>query len=140
MRAGAIAIGKGRNDQVPLGDAVHFVADLFNHPDEFMADRAWLVRRLPAVVPEVRPADAAQHDPNDRVRRSGDHWVRPLADLDVMRSAVDGRTHGYAPSIGGAAAYSASVTCGPQIAALPSSSTSSIARCAMNRVGAAPCQ
>ena len=40
MRAGAIAIGEGRDDQVPLGDALNFVADLFNHPDEFMANRA----------------------------------------------------------------------------------------------------
>src|SRR5205807_1308616 len=42
--------------------------------------------------------------------------------------------------IGGADAYSSSVTCSPQVAGLPWSSTSSIARWVMNRFAAAPCQ
>src|SRR5439155_2063192 len=42
--------------------------------------------------------------------------------------------------IGGAAAYSSSVTCLPHVAGLPSSSTSSIARWVIKRLGAAPCQ
>src|SRR4029077_18504171 len=46
----------------------------------------------------------------------------------------------YAPSIAGAAAYSASVTWSPHVALLPFSSTSSIAMWVMNRVGVAPCQ
>ena len=40
----------------------------------------------------------------------------------------------------GAALYSASVTWSPQVALVPSSSTSTIARCVMKRSGAAPCQ
>src|SRR5207249_5228779 len=39
-----------------------------------------------------------------------------------------------------AALYSSSVTCSPQVAALPSSSTSTIARWVMKRLGPAPCQ
>jgi hypothetical protein len=51
----------------------------------------------------------------------------------------DGRRSGQA-SIGGAAPYSSSLTCSPQLALLPSSSTWSRARWVMKRVGAAPCQ
>jgi hypothetical protein len=47
----------------------------------------------------------------------------------------------YLPaSISGAAAYSSSVTCSPQVAALLWSSTCCIARWVMKRLGAAPCQ
>ena len=40
----------------------------------------------------------------------------------------------------GAAAYCSSVTCSLQVTGLPESSTSCMARCAMKRFGAAPCQ
>jgi hypothetical protein len=47
---------------------------------------------------------------------------------------------GLTQSIAGAAPYSSSLTWSPHVAALPSLSTSSIARWVMNRLGAAPCQ
>ena len=59
-----------------------------------MTDRAHGVRRLPSVVPEVGPADAAQHDADDRVGGRGDNRVWPLSDLDRTRSVVDGGAHG----------------------------------------------
>src|SRR2546422_10999629 len=96
--------------------------------------------RLSAVVPEVRPADASQQDSDNRVCRCRNGGIGPLTDLDGVRSLKDGGAHGYAPSVDGAAAYSASLTWSPHVALFPLSSVSSIPMCVMKRVEAAPCQ
>jgi hypothetical protein len=51
-------------------------------PDELMPDRAGCVQRLAPVVPQVRPAHAAQHHPHDRVSRLLDDRIGPFAHLD----------------------------------------------------------
>src|SRR5438309_889080 len=140
MRAGAVAIDEGCDYEVALRNAPHLGTDLFHDSDEFVADGAEIVRRLAAVVPEVRAAHTCKDDTDDRVRRRIDHRVRAFPDLDCVRSVVDGCAHDYGLSRDGAAAYSASLTCSPQVALLPLSSTSSIAMCVMKRVGPTPCQ
>jgi hypothetical protein len=56
------------------------------------------MRALAPVVPQVGPADTGQHDPNDGLGRLMDHRIRPLADLDVPRSAENGSSHSYLAS------------------------------------------
>ena len=58
-------------------------ADVLDDADELVADRAGLERRVAAVVPEVRAADAGQHDADDRVGRLDDDRVAPVAALDA---------------------------------------------------------
>ena len=63
-----------------------------------------------------------------------------LLELDLGQKEHFVEPEGDQLSIGGAASYSSSTTWSPQVAGLPSSSTSSIAMWVMKRVGAAPCQ
>ena len=72
VRARAVAVGERGDDEVALGEAVHVDADLLHDADELVPDRAELVRRLAAVVPEVGAADAAEHDAHDGVGRRAD--------------------------------------------------------------------
>ena len=60
-------------------------ADVLDHADELVADRARLERRLAAVVPEVRAADAGQHHADDGIGGLDDGGVRPVADGDLVR-------------------------------------------------------
>src|SRR5437764_935847 len=57
VRARAVAIDEGRDDEIALRNAPHLATDLFHHADELVADRAEIVGRLAAVVPEIRTAD-----------------------------------------------------------------------------------
>ena len=140
MGARAVAIDEGRNDEVALRDPLHVGTGLFHHADEFVANRTEIVGGLAAVVPEVRTANACKDHADDCVRRRADHRVGALSNLDRLRSVEDGRPHHYPSPVDGAAAYSASLTGSPQVAFVPFSSTSSIARWVMNRAGDAPCQ
>ena len=62
----------GAMTRSPLRDVAHVGADVLDDADELVADRAGLERRVAAVVPEVRAADAGQHDADDRVGRLDD--------------------------------------------------------------------
>jgi hypothetical protein len=73
--------------QVSPGDSRHLGSGLLDHSDEFVADGPDGVGALTPLVPQVGPADAGQHDPDDGVGRLTDHRVWLLADLDVPRSA-----------------------------------------------------
>ena len=59
----------GRDDEVALRDVRDLGADVLDDADELVADRAGRERRVAAVVPEVRAADAGEHDADDRVGR-----------------------------------------------------------------------
>jgi hypothetical protein len=74
------------------GDVPQVGADVLDDADELVADRAGLERRVAAVVPEVRAADAREHDALDGVGGVGDGRVGPVADVDRWgpRRAGDG--------------------------------------------------
>ena len=59
----------GAMTRSPLLDVAHLGADVLDDADELVADRAGLERRVAAVVPEVRAADAGEDDADDRVGR-----------------------------------------------------------------------
>ena len=81
------------DDQVTGRDSGDVGANLRHDADELMADRPDRVRALAAVVPQVRPTHAAQHDPDDRIRRRLDDRIGTVADLDYARSTEDGGFH-----------------------------------------------
>src|SRR3989442_1769405 len=89
VRARAVAIDERRDDEVALRDASHLGTHLFYNASELVADCTEIVGRLTAVVPEVRAADARQHDPDDGVCGRRYHGVGTLADLDRVRSLED---------------------------------------------------
>ncbi len=72
----------GAMTKSPRFDVRDVAADVLDDADELVADRAGLERRVAAVVPEVRPADAGEHDADDRVGRLDDDRVAPVAGLD----------------------------------------------------------
>src|SRR2546421_877259 len=94
VRARAVAVLERGDHEISDGDAAHVGADALHHADELMTDRAHGVRCLSAVVPEIGPADAAQHDADYGVGRRADNRVWPLSDLDRARSFVYGSAHG----------------------------------------------
>ena len=81
--------------EVALGNAAHVGSELLHHADELVADRAGLERRVAAVVPEVRAADAGEHDAHDGVSGLAEDGVGPVAGLDAVRLLEDGCTHGF---------------------------------------------
>jgi hypothetical protein len=93
--ADAVAEGERRDDQVALAEGGHFGAGFLDDTDELVTDGAEGVRAVAAVVPQVRAADAAEHDPDDRVSGLLDAGVWPFADGEVERAAVDRCLHGY---------------------------------------------
>jgi hypothetical protein len=92
--AGAVAIRGRRDDQVTLGDTAHVGTRVLDHPDELVANRARLVRRLAAVNPEVPAADACEHNADDGIGGFGDNRVRAVSDFDHAGRFEDRRTHG----------------------------------------------
>jgi hypothetical protein len=98
VRACHVAVDEGGDHQVTAGDGRHLSPGLLDHSDEFVADGPDGVGALAPVVPQVGPADAGQHDPDDGVGRLTDHRVWPLADLDVPRSTENGGSHSYLAS------------------------------------------
>ena len=74
-------------------------ADLVDDADELVADRAQIVGREAAVVPQVRPAHAGKRDADDRVRWVLDHGVRAFADREVAWAAEDRGFHARAADV-----------------------------------------
>ena len=97
VRAGAVAVDERGDHQVADGDGGDVAADVFDDADELVADRADGVVGLAAVVPEVRPAHAAQHDPHDGVGRLLDDRIRSGPDRDRPGPVEDGCTHQMTP-------------------------------------------
>src|SRR5207245_10145340 len=124
--AGTVAVLERGDHKVAYGDARHIRADLLHHAYELVPDRALGMGRLSAVVPEVRPADATQHDSDNGVCRCRNGGIGPPTDLDGVRSLKDGGAHGYAPSVDGAAAYSAALPWSPHGPLFPLSSASGL--------------
>src|SRR5205823_14992080 len=115
-------------------------ADGLNDADELVAHPAAGIARLHRLVrPKVAAANGGAGDGDECVVRFDQVRVGDVLDPDVAGAVHDSCAHAQL-SIRGAAAYSSSVTWSPQVAGLPSSSTSSIARWVMKRLGAAPCQ
>ena len=98
VRTGAVAERERRDDEVAALDVRDVAADVLDHADELVADRAGLERRVAAVVPEVRPADAGEYDADDRVGRLDDERVAPVADLDTVGFDEESCTHGLQQS------------------------------------------
>ena len=94
VRARAVAEGERRDHEVARCEVGDVGADVLDDADELVADRAGLERRVAAVVPEVRAADAGEHDAHDRVGRLDDDRVGPVAGLDRVGLVEDGCTHG----------------------------------------------
>ena len=94
VRTGHVAVDERGDHQVTLADSPHLSAGLLDHADELMPDRPGCVRRLAPVVPQVRPAYAAQHHPHDGVGRLLDHRIRPLSGLDCPRPVEYRSSHG----------------------------------------------
>jgi len=59
-----------------------------------MADRSGLERRVAAVEPKVRAADAGQRDAHDGIGGLAQPRVGPVASLDATGLVEDGGTHG----------------------------------------------
>jgi hypothetical protein len=96
--APAVAVRGWRDNQIALSDAADVGADIRDHADELVAERARLGRRLAAVVPEVSAADARQHDADDGIGGLDDNRVGAVRDLDHAGGFEDRRTHGAATS------------------------------------------
>jgi hypothetical protein len=92
--AGAVRPRERRDDKIAGAHRPDLGAHLLHHAHELVADRALVVPRLAAVVPEVGPADARERHADDRVGRVLDPGVGSLAHVDVARSIEDGSAHG----------------------------------------------
>jgi transposase len=78
----------------PFGERAHVGGDVLDDADELVADRPRLEWRLAAVVPEIRSANAGEHDAHDRVGRFSDRSVGAVACCDVAGLVEDGSAHG----------------------------------------------
>ena len=87
----------GEMTRSPLRSVRHVGADVLDHADELVADRPGLERGVAAVVPEIRSADARQHDAHDRVGGLSDRGVRPVAGRDVAGFVEDRSAHWLTP-------------------------------------------
>src|SRR5205085_2810778 len=90
MRARPVAVRERRDDEVALLDVVDIRADVLDHADELVSDRAGLERRVAAVVPEVGAADTAEDDADDRVGPLVDRGVTAVGDGDPAGFVEDG--------------------------------------------------
>jgi hypothetical protein len=81
-RAGAIAVGERRDDEITRRKVRDRRTDCLDDADELVADAADGVLVDAAVVPQVRAAHATPDDPHDRVSRLLDDRVGPLSYLD----------------------------------------------------------
>ena len=89
VRAGPVAEGEGSDDEVAFRDGADLGADVLDDADELVPDRAGCERGVAAVVPEVRPADAGEHDADDRVGRVGEPRVHaPTLEVVDTRTEI----------------------------------------------------
>jgi hypothetical protein len=95
VRARAIAVDVRRDDEIARGDAGHVGADVLDDADELVADRPRLERRVAAVEPEVRPADAGDDDADDRVGGLDDRRITAITGRDRTGPVEDRCTHGH---------------------------------------------
>jgi hypothetical protein len=101
VRARVVAKHERSDDEIVVADLLDLGADVFDNADELMADRSRLERRVAAVEPKVRAADAGQRDAHDGIGGLAQAGVGPVADLDAMGLVEDGCTHGSTlPPIG----------------------------------------
>ena len=101
VRAGAVAVGEGGDDDVALVERADLGADVLDHADELVADRpVRLVGRLAPVEPQVRAADAGEHDAHDGVGRLDDLGIGALGDFDLAGLDEDCCTHSLAAFLG----------------------------------------
>src|SRR5437588_8331456 len=148
------------DDELARFDRPDSAADLFDDAAIFMSHRRRLSDGLKAAIgPQVRPANARRGHPDESVRRLDDRRGVALLETKIARAVENSsshcrlslpgsnpalvarsQTHRRTSSMGGAPRYSSSPTCAPHVALLPFSSTSTIERWLMKRVGAAPCQ
>jgi hypothetical protein len=84
VRAGPVAERERRDHEIAALDVRDVGAGVLDDADELVGDRAGLERRVAAVVPEVRAADARERDTHDRVGRLDDDGVGPVAGLDAV--------------------------------------------------------
>jgi hypothetical protein len=82
MRAGAIGKGERSYDEVSLGEAAYFRANVLDNADELVPDRTNCMGGFASVVPEVGAADTPQQHADDSIRRCVDHGVWPLNDFE----------------------------------------------------------
>ena len=75
-------------------------ADLVDHADELVPDRAVRVVRDAAVEPQVRAADAGQDHAHDRVGRRDDGGLGTVLDRDRPLALEDGCLHDSSPRSG----------------------------------------
>ena len=102
VRAGAVAVGEGRDDDVALVERADLGASVLDHGDELVADGpARLVGSLPAVEPHVRTADAGEDDADDGIGGVDDLGVGPIDDFDLAGLGENCSTHGCRASLGG---------------------------------------
>ena len=81
-RAGSVAVGERGDYEVALLDMAHLGADVLDHAGELVSDRPRVERRVAPVVPEVRAADARQHDADHGIGRFSDHRVGAIGYRD----------------------------------------------------------
>jgi hypothetical protein len=93
VRARVVAIHERCDDEIALADLLDLGADLFDDADELMADRSGLERRVAAIEPKVRAADAGQRDAHDGIGGLAQAGIRPVAGLDATRPVEDRCTH-----------------------------------------------
>jgi hypothetical protein len=95
MRTRPVAEGKRRDHEVPRGKGRDARTGLLHHSDELVADpHRPLDRVLPAVRPQVRPADARGGDPHHGVAVIDELGVGYVFQPDVARGVQQGRSHG----------------------------------------------
>src|SRR5437879_2138161 len=160
VRTRIVGCEERADDELAGSERPDSAADLFDDAAIFMSHRRRLSDGLKAAIgPQVRPADARRRYPDDSVRRLDDRGGVALLETKIAgavenssshyRLSLPGsnpahvarpRAHRRTSSMGGAPWYSSSPMCAPHVALLPFSSTSTIERWLMKRVGAAPCQ
>jgi transcriptional regulator with XRE-family HTH domain len=79
--------------QVAFIEVAHVGTELLYDADELVADRTGLERRVAAVVPEVRSADACQDDAHEGVGGLSDRRIRAVSGSDVAGFVEDGSAH-----------------------------------------------
>jgi hypothetical protein len=94
VRARPVAERERGDDEVALPDVTDVGAHVLDDADELVADRAGLERRVAAVVPQVRAADAGHRDAHDRVGGLDDHRIGPIAGLNPVGFDKESCTHG----------------------------------------------
>jgi hypothetical protein len=95
-----VAVDEWGHYEVARSNASDVGADLLDDADELVTDRPDGMGRFAPVVPEVRTADAAEHDANDRFGRLLDGGAGTIAHGDGTGAVEDRCSHGgFLPSV-----------------------------------------